>query len=183
MRFVWNRDGMFSVGLKDAEPEVNFDGQKWIREEDYFTRPAEGPSIRVVPVDRIELLMADYKGNADVVRDIKDALADAFDVYTHPAEDGLKTAEEQGIIRKRIAFEIEQWMGENWTRDYPLAAQETDKILDKVFGEASDSMAHLSEDYAKDHPGSPASKGKPALADDPMEYNKRAQANGGEEGA
>jgi hypothetical protein len=45
-RFVWNRDGMFSVGLKDAEPEVNFDGQKWIREEDYFTRPAPSDGLR-----------------------------------------------------------------------------------------------------------------------------------------
>ena len=40
-RYVWNKGGMFSVGLQDVEADVDFSGPKWIREEDYEARPAE----------------------------------------------------------------------------------------------------------------------------------------------
>jgi hypothetical protein len=146
-RFVWNRDGMFSVGLKDAEPEVNFDGQKWIREEDYSTRPASSDGALRGEVQKL-LDAIKLVGPSETPFHKTWQGTDAHSFLASAPGSGRKTAEEQSIIRKRIAYEIEQWMGENWTQDYPLAAQETDKILDKVFGEASDSMAHLSEDAA-----------------------------------
>jgi hypothetical protein len=54
--------------------------------------------------------------------------------------------------------------------DYQTMAEWCDGILDEAFGELP-------------QPGKKSVVGKPALADDPMAYSKRAQANGGEEGA
>ena len=66
--------------------------------------------------------------------------------------------------RDSVRVVLERWMGKNYTQDYPLAAQETDKILDEVFGESPDSMAHLSEDYAEQ-----VRKAKKAFYGDPRD--------------
>jgi hypothetical protein len=127
-----------------------------------LTRPAPAPSFEILPHDSAQTTHATAipAPAPDVLLSYVEHKAGCKKAEqpgnNFPCTCGLDSAlasragetahSEDNPLRKRIAYEIEQWMGENYTRDYPLAAQETDKILDKVFGECSDSMAHLSDE-------------------------------------